>query len=87
MKLYCLTVDGDIEYVSGYTPIQALKFYCEETGLGLSELEDGDTITEVPKLLWGTISVKDTEGGGENLTMEDLMSDVVRPELIATSYE
>ena len=87
MKLYCLAVNEDREYVSGNTPIQALKFYCKETGLELKEFEDSDVIFEIPKTLWRSISVQDTENGEKGLTMGDLMSDVVRPELIATSYE
>lgn len=87
MKLFCLTINGDREYVSGNTSIHALKWYCKETGLDLSEFEDGDVIFEVDKVLWRCISVRDTELGVDDLTMEDLMSGVVRPDLIATSYE
>lgn len=86
MRLFCLTLNGDREYVSAYTPIQALKFYCEEFGYSIQDFKDDDNIIEISQFLWKTISVQDTENEG-HLNMEDLMQGIVKPELIATSYE
>jgi hypothetical protein len=78
--------DGEKEWITGATNIEALANYVSTTDCDLSEM-DGAEISELPKEKWGTYIVKQEDD--EEQTFEEWMSkNGNKPDIIAgTMYE
>jgi hypothetical protein len=78
--------DGEKEWITGATNIEALANYVSTTDCDLSEM-DGAVISELPKEKWGTYIVKQEDD--EEQTFEEWMSkNGNKPDIIAgTMYE
>lgn len=57
MKIFKIDV-GEIDWVYAQDMLEALRFYCGETGLGLDEIE---SIEEIPEEKWDEIKVKNSD--------------------------
>ena len=96
MKIFELkwTSQDEKEWVSGRTIIEALKTYLSVTSTDIVDLEDEDEITEVPKVEWSKMTVRNTEydendpDDFEEMTFEQWMKENTTSDIIAgTMYD
>jgi len=81
-KVYQIKSQGETEYVSGRTVIEALQTYLTNGDLSIHEdLEPETEMAEVPKEKWPDITITNTEFDEndpedfESMTMEQWMND------------
>lgn len=89
MKIFEIkwTKQGEIEWVSADTNIEALKKYCSITQMDINDFDDCDEIVELPKSKWGKYTVKE-EDSEEPITFKQWMKENKHPDIIAgTMYE
>ena len=61
-KIYEIQINGEKEWVCADTAIEALKAYSSITDITLTDFENDDDITEVPKEKWSEMNIVNTEG-------------------------
>lgn len=77
---------GEKEWVAADTNIEALKKYCQITGMDIGDFEDEDSITELPKYKWSQYTVKEEDE--KEITFKQWMKENPRADIIAgTMYE
>jgi hypothetical protein len=87
MKIFeIIHSDGEKEWVSGETNIEALRTYISTTGCDLHDM-DGSEIVELPKDKWKEYTVKN-EDEEEGITFEQWMQENKDSDVIAgTMYD
>ena len=91
MKIFEIqwTSQGEKEWVSGRTIIEALKTYLSVTGNDMSDMEDDDDIIEVPKEQWSLMTIRNTQydktdsDDFEEMTFEQWMKENTESDIIA----
>lgn len=79
---------GEKEWVSAETNIQALKVYCRITDMDLNDFEDSDSITEVPEEKWSEYTIRSEMDENNTTTFSEWMKNNRSPDIIAgTMYE
>lgn len=74
---------GEREWVSGNTLIEALTNYLSITGMNIEEFDDEDDIIELPKDKWKEFTVSDPENELPEITFEQWMKENKKPDIIA----
>jgi hypothetical protein len=90
-KIFELSINGEKEWVSGTTVIQAIRTYLQVTGMDLLVDFDGDEdIVEVPKEKWSELKVRyddefedDEETEPLTITFQEWMDTREQPDYIA----
>ena len=81
-------IGAEQETVSANTNIEALKFYCEETGIDLTDFSNEDSIEEIPESEWKDFQIENTEreeGEPEFTTLAEEMKGLKEPTLICST--
>jgi hypothetical protein len=95
MKAFQLEINGETEIIAAETNIHALRFYCDLTGIGItdSDFSNDDTIIEIPEKKWKKLKVRNTDYDEKDpedkpeWTLEELMKGLVSPDLISTTVQ
>lgn len=58
-KIFEFEISGEREWMAATSIVQAIKFY--NTMVDISELDDDDNITEIPREDWGKLEVRNSE--------------------------
>ncbi len=56
---------GELNWIAHYSMIEALQFYCKETGTALNDFDGNDHIGQLKKEVWKDYKVNPEKGTGE----------------------
>lgn len=90
-KLFELKYNGEHEWISALTNIEALKTWSETTDCSLIELDDTDEIIEIPESQWASLTITNTDrdiddqDDWETQTLEQYMKTVSFSQIIGGS--
>jgi len=91
MNAYQLKVSGETEIIAGGTVLEAIIFYCKETGFDISDFDKDDDIEIIPEDTWEGIFIKNTEYDSDDaddkdvFSLKELMAGVTEPEIISST--